>query len=390
MPDCGPKNRPEPPEPDLSPDVVGEKAPLQPEPELDDLVRGFSTSLDALKGLIRELAGQKEQEAAAARQHQAWGAHYRNLFDCAPGAYLVTDNEAIIQEANPAAAGLLRLDRDFLAGQRLTSFIVPDDQETISSLLEELRQGSGTGGSLVHWQPTGGTPVFLAIAGRRDPGGELIGFNWLIQDLTAGRQAPPGADRIGRLESCLAGLVGAISTAAELQDPYAAGHQRRVAQLAGGIAQQLGFSPERVEGLKIMGYLHDIGKVALPAGILSKLGLLTIAEENVLRTHPLWGYDLLKNVDFPWPVARAVLQQHERWDGSGYPGGLAGENILLEARILAVADVVVAGVAPQPFGVTAALEEALEEVYKQSGVLYDPRVVEALLKLFVENGFKFD
>ena len=119
------------------------------------------------------------------------------------------------------------------------------------------------------------------------------------------------------------------------------------------------------------------------------MGLLTIVECTVVKTHPQLGYDLLKDIEFPWPVAQAILQHHERWNGSGYPSGLKGEDIIIEARILAVADVVEAMVSPRPYGVAVGIEKALEEVYKEAGTLYDPQVVDASLKLFVEKGFKF-
>ncbi len=122
-----------------------------------------------------------------------------------------------------------------------------------------------------------------------------------------------------------------------------------------------------------MGYLHDLGNIAIPSDIINKTGLLTLVESNILKTHPQLGYDLLKDIEFPWPVAQAVLQHHERWNGSGYPAGLSGEEIIIEARILAVADVVEAMVSPRPYGVAVGIEKALEEVYKEMGILYDPR-----------------
>ena len=151
----------------------------------------------------------------------------------------------------------------------------------------------------------------------------------------------------------------------------------------------MGFSPDRVEGLRITGFLHDIGKVAIPSDILSKTGRLTIVECTVVKTHPQLGYDLLKDIEFPWPVAQAVLQHHERLNGSGYPAKLSGNDIVVEARILAVADVVEAMLSPRPYGTAVGIEEALEELYQERGTLYDPQVVDACLKLFVEQGFKF-
>ncbi len=368
------------------------KGSPQPDPKLDQVIRGFSTSLEALKGIIRELAAQKEQEAAAAQTYKALQEYYRDLFNEAPGGYLVTDTEVTIQGGNQAAADLLQADKDFLLGKGLSFFVIPDDQETINSLLDQARQGRVTRESLVHLQPAAGEPltISLTIGGRRNPAGELTGFNCLMQGYTLRRQEEEIAkDQLTRLERRFTGLVEVFSAASEIQDPYSAGHQRRVAQMSCGIAEQMGFSPDRVAGMKIMGYLHDVGKVAIPSEILNKVGLLTLVECQVVKTHPQLGYDLLKDLEFPWPVAQAILQHHERWNGSGYPSGLAGGDIIIEARILAVADVVEAMVSPRPYGVAVGIEKALEEVYKEAGVLYDHQVVDASLKLFVEKGFKF-
>ena len=393
MPNQSPKN---PPETSGSAATLGEpesKASLQPEPDLDQVVQGFSGSLNALKGIIKELSSQKEQEAAAALKYKAQEEYYRELFSAAPGGYLVTDTGAIIQDSNQAAADLLQTDQDFLLGKSLMLLVIESDQDTFSALMDQARQGSGIRGCLVHLRPPDGIPlpIFLTIAGRRNQAGELIGFNWLMQGQTQRRQ-DEGAlkNRLTQLETRFTGLVEAFAVASEIQDPYASGHQRRVAQLSCAIAEQMGFSQDRVAGMKIMGCLHDVGKVAIPSEILNKVGLLTIVECKIVKIHPQLGYDLLKDIEFPWPVAQAILQHHERWNGSGYPSGLKGEDIIIEARILAVADVVEAMGSPRPYGVAVGIEKALEEVYKEAGTLYDPQVVDAALKLFVEKSFKFD
>lgn len=392
MPDQSPKN---PPETSGAAGTLGDperKGTLQPEPDLDRVVRGFTGSLKALKGIIKELSSQKEQEAAAALKYKAQEEYYRELFSDAPGGYLVTDTGATVQECNQAASDLLQTPMDFLLGKRLGSFVSPTDQETFCSMMDLARQGSGAKVRLVRLQPPGGSPrpVVLAITGRRTPAGELLGFNWLVHGYTQSRQDDEVLQsQFTQLETRFIKLVDAFAIASEMQDPYASGHQRRVAQLSGGIAEQMGFSQDRVEGMKIMGYLHDVGKVAIPSEILNKMGLLTIVEAKMVKTHPQLGYDLLKDIEFPWPVAQAILQHHERSNGSGYPSGLKGEEIIIEARILAVADVVEAMVSPRPYGVAMGLEKALEEVYKEAGTLYDPQVVDASLRLFVEKGFKF-
>jgi PAS domain S-box-containing protein/putative nucleotidyltransferase with HDIG domain len=191
-----------------------------------------------------------------------------------------------------------------------------------------------------------------------------------------------------RLREALDQTVMALSAAGETRDPYTAGHQRGVAKLAVEIAQEMGVPEEQTSGLRIAGLIHDIGKIQIPAEILSKPTRLTDPEWSMIKAHPQAGYDILKTVEFPWPVGQIVLQHHERLDGSGYPDGLSGEDILLEARILAVADVVEAMASHRPYRPAHALEETMEEIRSNRGTLYDPEVVDACLKLFTEKGFK--
>lgn len=192
-----------------------------------------------------------------------------------------------------------------------------------------------------------------------------------------------------QLQSNLNGTIQAIAATVEVRDPYTAGHQHRVADLAVAIAHELGLDEDRVYGLHLTGIVHDLGKIQIPAEILSKPGRLTEIEYAMIKQHPQSGYDILKGIQFPWPIAQAVLQHHERLDGSGYPNGLKDGDILLEAKILAVADVVEAMASHRPYRAGLGLETALAEIDKNKGVLYDPAVVEACIKLFREERFTF-
>ncbi len=192
-----------------------------------------------------------------------------------------------------------------------------------------------------------------------------------------------------RLERLLEQMVDVLATTVEVRDPYTAGHQRRVAELACAIAQEMGLPQDRIAGLRMAAQVHDIGKIYIPAEILSKPGRLNPAELGLVRVHPQAGYEVLRQIDFPWPVAEIVLQHHERLDGSGYPRGLKGEEIMLEARILAVADVVEAVASHRPYRPAHAIEEALGEIAKHKGRLYDPQAGEACLRLF-ERGYNLD
>lgn len=195
---------------------------------------------------------------------------------------------------------------------------------------------------------------------------------------------------LDHLRRSMNSTVEAIASMVELRDPYTAGHERRVAQLACAIGKEMGLPERRVEGLYVIGHLHDIGKIAVPAEILSKPTRLTEIELAMVKSHAQAGYDILKNLEFPWPVAEAVGQHHERLDGSGYPRGLAAPDIILEARILMVADVVEAMASHRPYRSAIGFGEAMTEITANRGKLYDERVVDTCIRLFAEKGFKFD
>jgi len=175
----------------------------------------------------------------------------------------------------------------------------------------------------------------------------------------------------------------------EARDPYTAGHQRRVSELAAAIALEMGLPEEQVNGIHLAAMIHDVGKIHIPAEILSKPGKLNDIEFMLVKTHPQSGYDILKGVKFPWPIADIILQHHERMDGSGYPQGLKDGEILLESRIMAVADVVEAMSSHRPYRPALGIMAALSEIDRGRRSVYDPEVVDACLRLFVEKRFAF-
>jgi PAS domain S-box-containing protein len=213
-------------------------------------------------------------------------------------------------------------------------------------------------------------------------------FQTLDQDITERVRTDKALkESYDKLDKTLDAVIQTMALTVEMRDPYTAGHQHRVAGLACAIAAEMGLSPEKIKGIGVVGAIHDIGKICVPAEILSKPGRITEAEFSIIKEHPRTGYDILKGIDFPWPVARSVLQHHERINGSGYPGRLSGENIILEAKILAVADAVEAMASHRPYRPSLGKDKALEEISQQKGVLYDSVVVDACLKLFNEKGF---
>jgi len=182
--------------------------------------------------------------------------------------------------------------------------------------------------------------------------------------------------------------VQVATTLSEMRDPYTASHERRVAEIAVALGAELGVDSRVQEGLRVAGYLHDIGKITIPAEILVKTGKLSPTEYLLIKEHPKAGYDVLKDVAFPWPVARVALEHHERIDGSGYPHGLKGEDILFEPRIMAVADVVEAMASHRPYRPGLGIDKALAEIERGRGSSYDPAVADACLRLFREKCYQ--
>ena len=193
-----------------------------------------------------------------------------------------------------------------------------------------------------------------------------------------------------KLENAMNGIVRAIAHTVETRDPYTAGHQRRVADLAVALAQAVGFEEDKIEAVRMASIIHDLGKISVPAEILSKPSRLTVNEFNLIKEHPQVGYNILKDIEFPWEIATMVYQHHEKLDGSGYPLGLSGDEILPESRVLTVADVVEAMASHRPYRPGLGIDIALEEIQKNQGRLYDPEVTAACQTLFKEGRFSFE
>lgn len=223
---------------------------------------------------------------------------------------------------------------------------------------------------------------------------EIATVRGMIDEAVAHRVRAESANQdtqkryIAQLEKVFMGAVQVATNLGELRDPFNAGHQRRAGELAAAIGAQLGFDEHRQEGMRVAGYLHDIGTISVPAEIVSRPARLLPAEFELIKQHTLTGYDVLKKVEFPWPVADVALQHHERLDGSGYPNGLKANEIPLEARIMAVADVVEAMCSHRPYRPALGIDRALEEITSGSGRLYDPDAVKACVRLFRELGYQ--
>ena len=208
------------------------------------------------------------------------------------------------------------------------------------------------------------------------------------RDITNRKQTEEELQRsLQSLRKSLDVIIKTISRTVESRDPYTAGHQRRVSDLARSIGEELGLTDDIVDGIRMSGAVHDVGKITVPTEILSKPGRLHTAEFELIKIHPILGFDILSTIDFPWPVAATVLQHHERNDGSGYPYGIKDSNIIIEAKIIGVADVVEAVATHRPYRASLGIEEALEEIEEYKDIKYDAEVVDACVHLFRNQGY---
>ena len=284
--------------------------------------------------------------------------------------------------------------------QGITEQVTPASLKVIEQILSEELEREQTGLAdpdrsrkfEVEYYHKNGTTVWVenVISGIRDEQGILTGIHGVSRDITERREAEKALrESFGRLRKALGATVQAMAIAVETRDPYTAGHQRRVADLARTIATEMGLSGNAIDGIRTAAMIHDLGKISVPSEILTKPAKLTDLEFSLIKTHAWSGYDIIKDIDFPWPVARMILEHHERMDGSGYPNGLKGEQLLLESRILAVADVVESMASHRPYRPGLGIEKALEEIEKNRGILYDAEAVDACLDLFRTKNYTF-
>ncbi len=340
---------------------------------------------------IFDVITERKQAEAALRESEG---RFRAIFEqAAVGVALVDTATGRFLKINQRYADIVGLTLEEMTATSFTAFTHPDDLQADLDNTEKLRQGlirqfsleercRRADGSLV-WVNRTVSPMWEA--------GEAPNYHIsVVEDITDRKMAEAEVKQgLEKLHRTLLGTVAALANTVETKDPYTAGHQRRVAQLACAMARELGWSEDRVEGMQVQGLLHDLGKIAVPAEILSRPGKISPTEFDLIKAHPQVGHDILKAIDFPWPVARTVLQHHERLNGSGYPSGLTGGAISREARLLAVADVVEAMASHRPYRAGMGIETALEEITRQKGELFDPEAVDTCVRLFTEQSFAF-
>ena len=314
---------------------------------------------------------------------------YRTLFEDSRDAIYLNNQEGGLIDFNLSTLELFGYSREEMLGINTKAvFVNPDEYQRLQ---DEIAQKGSVREFEVKLRKKDGTEIDCLITSTvrlaRDK--SVIGYQGIIRDISELVSNRKQIEKtLNDLRKALGGTIEAMALMVETRDPYTAGHQRRVSNLARGIATEMGVSKDQIQGVRMAGVIHDIGKISVPGEILSKPGSIGTNEFGIIKEHPRVGYNILKTVDFPWPIAQIVLQHHERMDGSGYPDGISGDNILIEARILAVADVVEAMASHRPYRAALGIDLALNEISKNRGSSYDSKVVDACLRLFNEKGYR--
>ena len=335
---------------------------------------------DARLVIAEDITGRLHTERALKRLSK----RISNILESIRDGFLTLDRQWQVTYLNSRAEQIMGRRRDALTGQNLWE-VFPELRR--APLYKELHRAMQKQNpiELEHYSIEWGVWLKVNVFPSQD------GLSIYLANISDRKRVEQELqDLIASLKSSVDGIVRAMSYAVELRDPYTAGHQRRVSMLVCAMARQMGLPPDEVKLLRVAALLHDIGKIAMPAEILSKPGNLSRAEMSIIQNHAQIGYDILKGIDFDPRIALVSLQHHERLDGSGYPNGLDSDEIIPEAKMMAVADVVEAMASHRPFRPSLGIEKALNEALRNKGVLYDPASVEACLAVFAQHGFDFE
>lgn len=367
-----------------------ETAPCEYDTWLESVLDKRNSELESINHKLLKELDERKKEIADLR---AASAETENLLALAPVIIARADLKMNIQYVNKKFEEVTGYSAEEVVGKYWPSmggFTIKDTRAMMKRAVQKL-MGRASRPLLVKLKRKDGQWRYISGIGELvSEHGRPAGFQALGQDVTERIEAEKEAKRsTSRLQKALEGIIQAMAATVEMRDPYTAGHQRRVATLAREIAKTIGLPKDEIVGIELAGLIHDLGKIRIPTEILTYPDVLSEAEFNIIKTHPAVGYDILKNIDFPWPVAEIVLQHHERMNGAGYPNGLKGDEIIIGARIIAVADVVEAIASDRPYRQALGIDRALQEITDNKGILYDPEIVDICLTFFRKRHFKF-
>lgn len=346
--------------------------------EIGQLGLTFNNMLEALQRSKNEIVQSKE--------------YARNIIHYTYDALFIVSNDGHIKTVNGSACGLLGYEEMEIIGRPVESIFAEENFMMPKTEFKDLVKEEYLRDTERVFLSKGGEkiPVVFSSSIMRDNKGDVQGVILVAQSIVGRKRLEEKLHHtLITLRKAMRGAIHAMALTVEKRDPFTAGHQRRVSDLARAIAKEMGLADERVDGVRMCAIVHDLGKMFISPEILTKPRKLTKGEYNIIKTHPMAGYEILKEIDFPWPIAEIEMQHHERIDGSGYPNGLMGKDILLESKILAVSDVFDAMVFKRPYREAISIGKALEKISKDKGTLYDPDVVDACARVFNENGFQY-
>lgn len=351
------------------------------------------TDISLLMGIASQI-GISINNARTYEKLQEREKRFRILAESAPDIILTLDTGGMLTYVNPVWEKILGHKQEEVVGKYLTEFVQKQDLNYLISLFRKLRDHKETQKDilLTLMSRSGAEHNFsFNCATNITEDGHVDSLVGIFKDVTDLRRSEIELKKsYEKLQMALSGTISVISLIVESRDPYTAGHQRKVAELASAIARELGLPEDRVKMIHMAGLIHDIGKINVPAEILSRPGKLTTGEFALIKSHPETGYNILNKGDFPEPIAQIVYQHHEKMDGSGYPLMISGNQIILEARIITVADVVEAMAGHRPYRPALGIEKALHEIRIGRGVVYDAAVADACISLFSTNRFHFE
>ena len=338
-------------------------------------------------GIYRDISKRKQAEEELEKERE----YLLNLFENAPEGIVLCDRDQKVIQGNHAFCKMFGYSYEEICGKDLDMLVTcdPERLEEARSITRQVLDGTSITKEGIRCRKDG-TSLPVSMIGVPFRVGEEYAIYAIYRDISEKVRAEEALrSSYEKLGKALDGIITTMAKMVESRDPYTAGHQQRVSELAVAIAGEMGLSKEMIEGIRVAAVVHDVGKINIPSEILSKPGRLSDIEFRLIKSHPQSAYEILRDIEFPWPIAEIVLQHHERLDGRGYPSGLKGDQILLEARILAVADVVEAMSSHRPYRPGLGIDKALEEIISGRGTLFDEKTVDACVRLFREKNFDF-